>query len=788
MTDDTRIHNLSELNKTALRRLNKIAVAGNDTDTDTDGHAGSGRGRFVGTFIANLFSLGFTVNKESINVLYRVPVDSLTAILDAVKETVGANVAHEAMYPNFPAQVAESDEAELLINALVHYVSSSEGKTLLPEYDKLARGEESVDFDVEVTVLGVATESDLEGLAKSLLVSSRPWSDVDKEDLGTLGSYEYVHAALWNNTGLLKAMKVKENVATLLTLIPDVDVSSAIKSVVDALRVAVALSDGDTSLASNTRFKLSRPQRRLVLSLVEKQVPADGIGWTIEKASNEASLHREKFKRLGRAVHHREYAHQCPQASRFFDAVQSGLGRSVYSDVEKAIASGDIDDTYTPGFDIYGLISTLQAYPSIYARRLHEIIRKRGQRSGERNKIVYGFKAVATKVSPTVLIQAWQLFSSADASTLPSKMITLKNGKSVVIPNALMSSGSWDDVLDAIEYGLKRNEHTSGWKKKIVHIVSADDDADDDNNGNTDNVVSNRYSVPIEVRDVSVSDRVIGRGSRVKLSGDGDTIRMFMHWRNLNLVDSYGSFPGVDLDLSATFYSEDFANTTSVWYGALRGGSGSEAMSVHSGDIVDAPSGASEFVDVRIQKALSQGWRYVIPSVFSYSGQKFSVIPDAFAGVMMRNDLGERGEIFDATKVQTKYDLTKDSVVSTPYVFDLKTRELIWLDASVHARQYMAAFVPVVDSDSKETATLRSAINHGGNNVLTQRRALHAAVSTVVNTEYMSAYDYIQHTVGAGRMVQDNEDAVKEYEDAGFDVVTVRLDRAHEIMQFLQSP
>lgn len=207
--------------------------------------------------------------------------------------------------------------------------------------------------------------------------------------------------------------------------------------------------------------------------------------------------------------------------------------------------------------------------------------------------------------------------------------------------------------------------------------------------------------MPLSTRFAS-GGKTAGRGTRVKLDGynaeDPDlTIRMFVHWRDRgNTVDDR-----VDLDLSTVVASDDLESCESVWYGDLRNSS-----MTHSGDLTSAPNGACEYIDVNVAKTLERGWRYVIPTVHSYTGQTFDTIPEAFAGVMFRHGDAQKGEIFDATTVRSRFDLDKQATNTIPFVFDLKTGELIWLDSTVKSSTWrsvgdawnVSALLGVVDS------------------------------------------------------------------------------------------
>ncbi len=66
-----------------------------------------------------------------------------------------------------------------------------------------------------------------------------------------------------------------------------------------------------------------------------------------------------------------------------------------------------------------------------------------------------------------------------------------------------------------------------------------------------------------------------------------EILRFFLWWRNGN--------GRTDIDLSAAMFGEGFVYLDVLSYYNLKGYGG-----VHSGDIVDAPHGASEFVDVSL--------------------------------------------------------------------------------------------------------------------------------------------------------------------------------------------
>ncbi len=107
---------------------------------------------------------------------------------------------------------------------------------------------------------------------------------------------------------------------------------------------------------------------------------------------------------------------------------------------------------------------------------------------------------------------------------------------------------------------------------------------------------------------------------------------------------------------------------------------GKSTIARSSGDLQDAPhpDGATEFVDLHVERARRAGIRYAVMMVSSWSGLPFSKLERAFAGIMERSD--EFGQHFDPRTVKMKFGLQGDSGNYTPMVVDLESGEMHWVD------------------------------------------------------------------------------------------------------------
>ncbi|MFF4940176.1 MXAN_6230/SCO0854 family RING domain-containing protein [Micromonospora sp. NPDC000729] len=184
--------------------------------------------------------------------------------------------------------------------------------------------------------------------------------------------------------------------------------------------------------------------------------------------------------------------------------------------------------------------------------------------------------------------------------------------------------------------------------------------------------------VPAPVRERAGSDQLAGwpRGS-LRTLPDADVLRLFLHWAQPTDVR-------VDLDLSCVFFDRDWARLGHCDFTALRY-AGSAA--VHSGDLTSAPAplGATEFLDLHLQRLVERGARYAVPLVFSFNSVPFQALDEAFAGVMLPMRGGEQ---FDGARVLQRFDLRGNARMLLPLVVDLHARRLLWTDLTLPGRGY----------------------------------------------------------------------------------------------------
>lgn len=611
--------------------------------------------RLVASLCKNYEALGYVFSPELFRALTGLSEANLSAFyketLPVLKKMRGAHKRYEPMYPNFPQQVIDASEAELYWNALLHYWSfylldqGFVNETWLPTYEK----EERMPLDefTKLDVIHLGTQEDFENIFTSLISSKSSISESDKLIISSF-VYEYKDDIV---RLLPEKIHMKEQLAYLAglllgyTSVSDV-LSKYIKTPTDVLRVAVALSGGDVSLATNTKFvNFSRPQRKFLLGMLESCNTN-----IVEEMKN----YSQQWVRLGEKLHPGEHRNKYTRAHQAFSDLREKRKISTFRGrVEEYIKNGKVDTAS----------KLLADRPGEFARRLDHLLRLAGNKVTQKI-IINRFSKVAESVSNSILLQLRTHFGER------------KNGNTrAVFPKGSLAKAkligeapSGIDV-EVCSYLVKKLDDVLIKKYSVLAPLG---------NVYVDPKLKS-YLIPFSQRSASKALKTIVRGSSIPLDGDYDTIRFFIWWKNLQTGPNqfYGR---VDIDLSGVILDNNYRYMNDISYYNLKNYAGH-----HSGDITNAPDGACEFIDISLDKVVKNGGRYIVMSVFSFSSQPFCDLPECFAGWMGRQSPNS-GEIFEAKTVKNKVDIASNMKVSLPLIIDAMTREVIWVDLGLNDR------------------------------------------------------------------------------------------------------
>lgn len=635
-----------------------------------------------------------TVTNLGITLSYLGPTDRAKFYevwIEAIRRSKGADKHYIPFYPGFPQQVRELSEFEWMFNAICHYISGGEYFTTEKERIQYAELKKNRKFsecleDMKTAKpIGASTLDDVQDIAYSIMAAPTSISDFDKEIINFF--IENIYDEYINK---LPEMSFKENMCYVLSKLMTNDlnkrctpknIGASIKTATDVLRLYVALSGGDISLAKPTKFKnLPNWQYRLFAELIN--------GMNFRSVYEDMFRYPEMWKRVNEKVH----------PSRFKEGTYTKVANLLYKGEKPITFMTKFNKAFEEG-DEKALITLLAQRPGVFARYLDCLVRlvyKPGVNENEEGiySVINAFKKVSTSIDTRLLLQVKNHFIdrlehvTTNGYTVYDEDVERyfinKNGKVFMktedymwnIPEIYLRT-----IIGVIDDAIKAQYAT----RDIIGPVYIDPSVDG-------------LLVPWNQRKASTKSKCVVKGSKWKLKDTTSIIRAFCWWTNTD------DGVRVDEDISATFVN-DFSPSTSapeercsenVYYGNIH-----NSFCVHSGDIVNGgPAdgmGACEFIDIDIDKALEAGYRYVFVSVHSFTDTPFNSF-NTTAGFMERADTGKiRGgegikgnntsvynfSIFDPRKVELVFDLNTDANTSVPILIDLKERYVYWVDSNL---------------------------------------------------------------------------------------------------------
>ncbi|MGP3632722.1 MXAN_6230/SCO0854 family RING domain-containing protein [Streptomyces sp. 24-1644] len=435
----------------------------------------------------------------------------------------------------------------------------------------------------------------------------------------------------------------------------------------DVLRLLVVRSGGDAGLIAVPRLTaVPRPLRRALLSIL------DGLGSAL--VAEDMRRHTSAWKHAGERLHPFEYARRYPNAALAFAALRGfrlagdplsvrlratadGVPAATTTEAKVSVTPWAAEvETALARADITRALALLVQRPGELLRRLDHVLRT--AEGGETELVLSALEGVASRVAPAVLLSALgEIRTRARRTT--ERVFFPKGGHARAHIVADQRTPLPTTVVERAEALLTGEVLRRAGELDQVRLAVVD--------AALDGVVA-----PFAERTASRSLVTLPRGSELAVP-DRRTLRLFLHWME---GDTSGT---TDLDLSTAMFDADWKHIGTCDYTRLRF---ARDAAVHSGDLTSAPAprGASEFVDLDLDKLAAAGVRYVMTTVYSFSNVAFGDLDEAFAGLMVRDAPGTTGPAFDPRQVEQRFDLTGQSKASVPMVIDVAARTMRWLD------------------------------------------------------------------------------------------------------------
>lgn len=595
----------------------------------------SGEGAAVARqFDAALMSAGFKLSGDVLRALSGLSAQTVRSVavrtLATVREISGDHVQHNTYFRDFPDNVPDTldfwlgllhetlQDAKLapaaresqrggVLNLLAlkgygRYRHSYE--EMLAAQDELVA---AADDRVTVLHLGRALTEEAAELYLRLAESTTPLGEEDLETLAKLAAH--------HTSGPHPArIPVRENRAVINRVRLALGADLLVDTVTDVLRLACALSDGDVTLQEPTRFvSMPRPTRRALLAAL------DGVVRDAPGKLGDVAARREPWKRLGERLHPYEYPKWAGAADVFAVARDEKKAPSVAARFEARLASGDVA----------GAARVAAGAPGTLFRSLDRLLRLAPD---SQEAVLDTAESVAGRVSGRVLLSVREHLLNRAAEAGRTRLFANRLGRAVTVPDTRPPLDP--DAAERLSALL--DEEIRGRLPSVGRLVVDPDVLD--------------VALPLSGKAAGKGLGVLPRGSVTPV--DGGLLRFFVYWRQHERR--------TDFDLSVLMLGEDYGNPEWISYTNLKSVAGE-----HSGDITDAPEGASEFINLTLAKVEA---RFIIPQVDIFSGEGFDQVDESFFGFMLR-DGEQKGRPFEARTVRMKSDLRGPGRVALPMVF-----------------------------------------------------------------------------------------------------------------------
>ena len=622
--------------------------------------ANSSSDALVYAAVLEMANYGYRVNPDDIQGMSDA---ALTDMINDARVIKGADRDMTPIYPGFPKQVQELSTLTLLVEQIMHYWTAG---AFLPDYPTVVREGlplEDIAANVQklavleagpagrllieqLTTRGVAiSEAEAELLRGSVAVA-RPDADFIKSVLGKARHGENIQHLLSaasengftaSELVLLFASDMR-NVDQLLRLaLTTMAKPSAPQHAEAADRAITALSDKDAYAVSMTT--LSRPARRALMSALGDL--------TAGFYADRLVLRNRLWRKVMRNIHPYSQIELTIASRRAADIIHGNIEyRTLDSSVEAAIADRDAPEA---------IRLLAENRPGALMARCVELMRL----PNSSKDLAAAISTVGARADITTLIRSYNAVLGANFDGVRVVREAGRNNRLLDVERETVKQKKIDRVAEAL-LGVLSDQLMKA--EAPAAPVGA----------------SSTMAVPLVRRDLSNTDRVLDRGTRVASAGKGEYLRIFSHWINTHHIPGY-------LDVGVALLDGEFDHlTTSTWDTWQK----NRGWSTYSGDKLVYPGdSAVEFFDIDLKavRKLYPTAKYAVMTVQSYSGIPLSRV-DMVAGTMLRSS-PNKGASFDARTVTSAFSPTTDALQALPLAFDLDTRELIWLDASSGSNQ-----------------------------------------------------------------------------------------------------
>lgn len=610
------------------------------------------------TLTKELGDLGYTLSPKAILLLSEEDmVEFYKTVIPLAAHDAYPSGKWSPLYPGFPEQVISMTEKELWDKQRELYGTLDYDKFLEenPWYTDVERKTISTVLPGGEKELDVMTEDDVLAIFKSILASGNSLTETTKEELVyLLGQYP--------DYKLPDDIPFKETLCIVMSMRSDYKP----KTVNDVLRYGLYIMGADPALlrvpktvretswrtsvrVPNAEWRklktLPRSTRRVIMNILETTINEKGLAASI----TDAKRFYGHWLLLSERLHPGEYSKSFPLTAEFFSSLKNNEIKKTYKTWYSIL-----QEKYNQGEDIVDIAKFISKRPGEFVRRFDSLIRRSRVTGNEYDIFNVFIETDGMKNKTLTELLGYYDRRNSGATRLVS--IKGQRSKKSLTPLDPLPSALVDTIREFIERKILINIDKAVTEKDLVG-----------KNVYLDPTLK-QIPVPTGMR---TNIGVVPVGTRISI-GDKQFIRMFTHW-----IDVDGR---EDLDLHACLYKDDDTIRNIGFNTTFR----IDDAVVHSGDVRHRPGDCSEFVDIDIKKALSQGWKYVVMDVCNYEGRGLNTLDNWLGYVTYDDVFPTRNPNWIPPKnvdFSKKIDV-KDSSMAA-WIFDLEKREAIFIGAGM---------------------------------------------------------------------------------------------------------
>lgn len=586
----------------------------------------------LGTLFNNLSYYGYVLSKEATAQLIKLTDNQAkewwASVEPFIKEVTGASKRMDrfVVYKNFPRECLEMSQCEYWVKQILMYIGCPN-----EYFTETEEARDKIFEKVTLKVLQPAKADSLQTIYRGLLQNPARWT----EEQYSWVRYFVVHQKYPLD---VKLVPFKENLVKILAEVIQNNLDVVMSSATDVLRLAVALSDGDVTFKTNTKFRnFPRSQRRFLLKQLE------GCGNLEEDVARD----RERWKKLFKALHPGDYDFE--NVSRVYNKLYKDKVKTFNSRVEEAIL---LEDT--------AALKMLQGRPGDFVRRLHKMID------------VYGVGAVKAFIEVLPKLKTIQLLK------IQKYLLTIDNRLYL----AIAPKGNWSKLK------VLPNEK-SRLDGRFVLLI------DDSISKELKNRLSKTFKNGVVLCDrlkgvkLQTNDSDImpyGRGTVFELADNIKFIRSASYWKN----KAYGTSGYCNLwyDNGWNFFDSNWKSMGACCWSECRLGD----AAIFSGDPTsskDKDGNACQMIDLYIDKLIQRGVRYAVWNILCYSRVDFS--KSEVYGALQLGEEAQKGGLFEPSRCQFMFRLNGEAMTKYVAYLDLEKREIVYIDANLKGCTHSAA-------------------------------------------------------------------------------------------------